>query len=165
MIRRALTSLLAEDATLSAVCVGAGSEAFVRALVDIRPSLAGRVHATARLSPADVSLHLTACDLLLQPYPDGVTTRRTSVMAGLANARPILTTSGSLTEQIWSATTAAAMVPADNANAFHFAARELLADPGRLAEIASRGDTAYRAHFALDHTIAVLRDRAGAAAA
>ena len=47
--------------------------------------LHSRAWASGRLSRADVAAALRACDLLLQPYPDGVTTRRTSVMAGLAN--------------------------------------------------------------------------------
>lgn len=165
MIRRALTSLLEEDVTLRALCMGAGSERFVRELERRHRSIAGRIFATSRLSPADVALHLAACDLLLQPYPDGVTTRRTSVMAGLANGRPILTTSGALTEAIWAGTSAVALAPADRANAFTLAARELLADPDRRATIAARGDAVYRLHFALEHTIASLRDLRGAAAA
>jgi glycosyltransferase involved in cell wall biosynthesis len=165
LVRRTLTTLLKEDRAASAICVGAGSDLFVRDLARAHPRLAGRIHPTSRLAPADVALHLTACDLLFQPYPDGVTTRRTSVMAGLANGCPILTTSGPLTEPIWSATSAVAMVSAVDANELHLAARELLADPARLAAIAARGDLAYRSHFALEHTIAVLLDRRGAAAA
>ena len=87
MIRRALTSLLEEDVGLRASAWAPG-ERFVRELERRRGSIAGRIFATSRLSPADVALHLAACDLLLQPYPDGVTARRTSVMAGFVNGRP-----------------------------------------------------------------------------
>jgi len=165
MIRRALTSLLEDDVALRAICVGVGSERFVRDLERGHRSIAGRVLATSRLSPSDVAVHLSACDLLLQPYPDGVTTRRTSVMAGLANGRPVLTTSGALTEPIWAGTSAVALAAADRANAFRLAARELVADADRRAALAARGDAVYRSHFALEHTIAMLRDLRGAAAA
>jgi len=165
MIRHALFSLLDKDATVSAVCIGAGSESFVRQLAARRPSLAHRIHASSRLSPADVALHLSACDLLLQPYPDGVTTRRTSVMAGLANGRPILTTSGALTEIVWATTAAVAVAPASDPEAFHRTALELLRDRAHLATLAARGEAVYRSQFALEHTINVLRDRRGAAAA
>ena len=165
LIREALMSLLDDDPTLSAVCIGAGSEEFVRHLASVHPSLGGRIHATSRLPGDDVALHLAACDLLLQPYPDGVTTRRTTVMAGLANGRPVLTTSGALTEPIWNETSAAAIVPAGDPGAFRRTARELLADPTGLAILATRGEAAYLSHFALERTIAVLLEHRGAAAA
>jgi hypothetical protein len=31
--------------------------------------------ATGKLGCYDLSLHLSACDLMIQPYPDGITTR------------------------------------------------------------------------------------------
>ena len=46
----------------------------------------GNLFATGPLTPAQVSAHLAACDLVIQPYPDGITTRRT-MRDGLAGAR------------------------------------------------------------------------------
>ena len=54
-----------------------------------------------RLTGAEAAAALRACDLLVQPYPDGVTTRRTSVMAALTTSVPVLTTDGPLTEPVW----------------------------------------------------------------
>ena len=45
-----------------------------------------------------------ACDLLVQPYPDGISSRRTSAMAGLALGVPVVTTTGHLTEPLWAET-------------------------------------------------------------
>ena len=36
--------------------------------------------------------HVRACDVLAQPYPDGISSRRTSAMAGLALGVPVVTT-------------------------------------------------------------------------
>ena len=59
------------------------------------------MHAAGYLSPAELSAHIAACDLFVQPYPDGITSRRTSAMACLSRARPVVTTTGHLTEPLW----------------------------------------------------------------
>ena len=157
LLRPALESLLLADPRLTAVCAGAGSDAFARALVSSQPALAGRLHGFGRTSADRTSTILAACDLMLQPFPDGVTTRRTSVMASLRNARPVLTTAGHLTELVWKETGAVAMTIADDGCAFVEAARRLLADAGERGALARRGERTYRERFALEHTIAALR--------
>ena len=47
--------------------------------------IASRAWASGRLPATELSAVLKSCDLLIQPYPDGITTRRTSVMAGLCS--------------------------------------------------------------------------------
>ena len=81
--------------------IGSGSEAFRSALVARDRSLADRVSATGTLNAAELSAHIEACDVLLQPYPDGVTSRRTTTMAGLFARVPVVTTQGKLTERFW----------------------------------------------------------------
>ena len=95
LLEATLIPLLTSDPDVSAVCLGSGTDEFVRALVANAPMIRGRIHGAGRVSRSDAALTLNACDLLLQPYPDGVTTRRTSVMAGLINGRAIVTTDGS----------------------------------------------------------------------
>jgi glycosyltransferase involved in cell wall biosynthesis len=157
MLRSALGMLLAAEPELSALCVGAGSDAFVRSLVDAAPALAGRVHATGRGAAPEIAIDLAACDLLLQPYPDGVTTRRTSVMAGLINGRAIVSTTGHLTEPVWTESGAVALAPAEDTRAFVQSSRELLSNHESRAALASRGERTYRERFALPHTIDALR--------
>jgi glycosyltransferase involved in cell wall biosynthesis len=54
--------------------------------------LADRVHWTGFLSPTRVSTYLTAADLMVMPYRDGVSPRRGTLMAVLAHGRPLITT-------------------------------------------------------------------------
>jgi len=159
LLRQALNDLLSSGVQVAASCTGAGSDSFVERMVADRPDLRGRLFATGRVPAREISVHLQACDLLLQPYPDGVTTRRTSVMAGLANGRPVVTTDGALTEDIWRSTGSVALVPPDNAAALVERARELLNDTKARASLAARGSATYAAHFALRHTIDALRER------
>ena len=81
--------------------VGKGSADAREALIACDPGLAGRVHATGSIEADDVSRHLGACDLAVQPCPDGVCTRHSSVATLLAHGVPVVTTDGRFTEALW----------------------------------------------------------------
>src|SRR5205085_11119201 len=113
-----------------------GSSAFRHRLLRRAAGPDDRVRAADGLSAGDVSRHLQACDLLVQPYPDGVSTRRTSFMAALAHGRPTVTTRGPLTETLWGDCGAAVVVPAGDGPALAAAAAGLLADAPARARLA-----------------------------
>ncbi len=134
--------------------VGGGGGPFARTLpADVRD----RVDATGRLPGVEAAAALRACDLLVQPYPDGVTTRRTSVMGALATSVPVLTTAGPLTERVWADTSAVALTPAGDVPAMVEAAARLAGDQPSRAALGARGRDLYDTRFALDVTIARLR--------
>ena len=68
-------------------CSAPAASGFATRLVDRHPSWRSRVHAAGYLSTADLSAHIAACDLFVQPYPDGITSRRTSAMACLSRGQ------------------------------------------------------------------------------
>jgi glycosyltransferase involved in cell wall biosynthesis len=136
---------------------GAGSVEFLADIHQRHPRLAARAWASGRLEPDAVAAVLRACDLLLQPYPDGITTRRTSAMAGLKNGVATVSTSGCLTESIWTTTRAAALAPAGDAGGLADIVAGLLSDPTARAALGSRGAQAYCLHFSVEHTVAALR--------
>ena len=124
------------------------------------PAIADRMHATEGLRGEELSVHLSACDLMIQPYPDGISTRRTSAMAALLHGRAMVTTIGRLTEPLWSESGAVTrcrprMIP--RALVQNVAA--LLDDPReRGAAWAPRARTfLYLDRFDVRHTIARLR--------
>jgi glycosyltransferase involved in cell wall biosynthesis len=157
VLQRTLSQLLATVPDLSILCMGAGSDAFVARMLSRSPRLDGRLHATGRRAHAEIAAHVLACDLLVQPYPDGVTTRRTSVMAGLINARPVVTTSGPLTEPVWERTGAVALAAATSVDDLVSRTISLLVSDVERRDLAARGERAYLAGFALEHTIVQLR--------
>ena len=139
------------------VLIGARSTEFLERFRIGYPGIAARAHATGRLQGAVVSAALAACDLLVQPYPDGITTRRTSMMAGLKNGVPVVSTAGALTEGFWDHTGAVALVrPDDLASAATTVAR-LLSNPEERRELARRGEEMYARYFSMPQTIARLR--------
>jgi glycosyltransferase involved in cell wall biosynthesis len=157
LLRRVLIDVLSSDPRVAALCTGAGSDRFVKNLVSSHPDLGGRLVASGRASADDISVQLQACDVLIQPYPDGVTTRRTSVMAGLANGCAVVTNDGKLTEDIWGRMDCVAMTAAADSAALVQQIRELLTDAAAREALQARAIAAYETYFALPHTIDALR--------
>jgi glycosyltransferase involved in cell wall biosynthesis len=151
-----LPALLA-DARRSALLAGRGSEAFAASLIRSHPALASRVMATGALAAGDVPAYLAACDLLIQPYPDGVSSRRTTVMAGLAAGVPTVANEGPLSEPIWRETGAVCLVPAPTPDAFSDEVSRLLGNRGALKALGEAGARVYAVHFSLERTIETLR--------
>jgi glycosyltransferase involved in cell wall biosynthesis len=156
LLERTLAALVMMS-DCNVLLLGEGSEAFCAVLISADSSLNGRVFATGRLSPADVSRHVAACDLMLQPYPDGVSTRRTSGMVALSHGRPLVTTAGRLTEPVWAEASAAVLAAADDPDALAVATAATLVDPRRREEIGRRAAALYDARFHVRHSVAALR--------
>jgi len=151
-----LEVLLQHDPNVSALLTGRGSAEFANQFVTLRPELTGRAIGVGPLAGASVVAHLKACDLLVQPFQDGISTRRTSAMVGLACGMPIATNLGALSEPVWSGAVAA--VPDPDPAALARLSASLLADPVERAILAARAAALYRDRFALRHTVAYLRE-------
>jgi glycosyltransferase involved in cell wall biosynthesis len=121
------------------------------------PSLACRIGACGDLPPESVAAHLAACDLLVQPYPDGISSRRSSAMAGLALGLPTLTTTGPATESVWQDQRLVALTPADELAQFTAQAGLLLSDARLRDELGARARMGYERNFSLQRTIDTLR--------
>lgn len=141
----------------SLILLGRGSVSFRGELVHRYPGLATKLHATEELSAEDLSRHLGACDLMIQPYPDGISARRTSAMAALAHGRAMLTTRGHLTESLWIESGAVATVPAENAAALVPLACRLLSNSSERERLGRSAAALYRDRFDVRHTINALR--------
>jgi glycosyltransferase involved in cell wall biosynthesis len=114
------------------------------------------VAAAGGLDAASLSCALQACDLLIQPYPDGASTRRTTLMAALAHGVPVVTTVGRLSEAFWSDSPIVTTVPAGDLERLADEAISLARDAGRRAAQAAAGREEYRRRFEISHTVAAL---------
>jgi glycosyltransferase involved in cell wall biosynthesis len=150
-----MSKLLQSDPRRIALLIGRGSAAAARDLLR-EPDMEGRVVAPGALEAQDVAAHLLACDVLVQPYPDGVSTRRTSAMAGLALGVPTATNAGPATEPVWHESNAVELSPSEDGLAA--AAERVLGDPVRAAGLGQRGRALYERQFSLEHTICALRN-------
>lgn len=148
--------LLQKRANVLGMCLGARGDTFVANVLRSHPHLQGRLFAPGFLSRKEVSLHLQACDLIIQPYPDGASSRRTSLMAVLVNGVPTITTLGSLTESIWVESGAVPLVSARDTTAMVALATELLEDRNLRKHLGERGRGFYVQHFSLARSIGIL---------
>jgi glycosyltransferase involved in cell wall biosynthesis len=155
-LRDVIPSVLDADPMTRMVCIGRGSERFTALLRERHPDFGGRIYGTGPLPPGEVAAALRACDVVVQPYPDGVTTRRTSMMAGLANQVAMVTTEGALTETVWRASGGVALAPAADERAISGAVTALLRDPAARSRLAEAGRRTYDTYFALERTIETL---------
>ena len=155
LLRRAIDDLLSSDPQLAMICAGAGSDSFAESILTGQPGFRGRIVGTGRASANEISVRLQGCDLLVQPYPDGVTTRRTSIMAALANARAVVTSDGPLTENVWRETGCVSL--SQSTAGLVSAARGLLADASGRTALQLRAAATYASTFDLRHTIDALQ--------
>jgi glycosyltransferase involved in cell wall biosynthesis len=151
-----VTRILDEAGDRSFLLVGRGGEALRDFIAAERPELATRVIATGGLPAEEVAAHLAACDLLVQPYEDGASTRRGSLMAGLALGRPTVANRGRSTEELWSAERAIHLTDSHAPHALAGGVTKLLADAVLRERLAENARRLHAERFALTHAVAAL---------
>ena len=151
-----IPALLNRAGALRFICIGRGSETFVDRLVTKHSSLSGRVHGTGALDRTAAAAALAAGDIALQPFPDGVTTRRTSVMAPLALGVPTVTSQGFLTEDLWREAPGVALATASDVDSHVAAAVSLLRDEVGRKQLGDRGRRFYADQFSIERTANIL---------
>ena len=161
LLEACLTGVAARHPGLRVACLGRNSETFVAGLETRIPSLRGRVVASSGLAPEAVAAHLRACDLVVQPFAEGVTTRRTSLMASLANGCPTVTTIGPFTEPLWADESGVALAPVGDTAALVDLVVALLKDDAGRSALGRAGHRLYDTRFALRHTVRHLSDQSG----
>lgn len=60
-----------------------------------------RLFVSGTLNVKDTSFYIQACDAFLQPYPEGVNSRYTSLLAVLSHGKPVVSNRGPMSEEIW----------------------------------------------------------------
>ncbi|MGA8567822.1 MAG: glycosyltransferase [Candidatus Binataceae bacterium] len=152
-----LPAIFADHRGFVVLLMGTNSCDFKRLLARRYPELAPRVQATGTLPAEELSRAVSACDLMVQPYPDGASTRRGSLMAALAHGRAIVTNSGIATESLWAKSGALALAPQGEPDMMRSLIVNLLADEAQRACYSAKAVELYAQCFDLRHTIAALR--------
>lgn len=168
MLREALEKVIEMRPDARILLLGRGGPDFAARLRSADPRFADALVALGEQAPEEVSLHLQAADVAIQPYPDGGNTRRTSLMACLANGVPTVTTRGFYMSADLILRGVAHTAPTE---LFRMGERavELYDDPGRTAITAPDHAALRRAmralyeeEYAVEHTVArLLADEGG----
>jgi glycosyltransferase involved in cell wall biosynthesis len=94
---------------------------------------------------------------MIQPYPDGITARNTSALAGLVHRKAVVTTTGRWSEDLWRHSGAVMLAPCNDADSFAHSVFELVDDRDRANAMGCAAIKLYRDVFDLRHTIEALR--------
>jgi hypothetical protein len=156
MLRACLPALLATT-DCHVLLLGRGGDEFRDELIGDHPEVGGRIVAPGEQSSDELSRYVSACDVMLQPYPDGISSRRTSAMVALSHGRPVVTTVGHLSEPFWAGCGAVVLAPASDPAALADATASLIADPLQLRDLSVRARAIYAERFDLVHTTERLR--------
>jgi glycosyltransferase involved in cell wall biosynthesis len=152
-LERELGSLLDHDERVQILLSGVGSVQFSARLLASRSGATARVRALGETTLEAAADSVAAADVLLFPYPDGISSRRTSVMGALALGKPVVTNAGPNTEALWSATGCvrlASLEPGELARA----TSELLGDPAARARLGERAREVYASRFSIAENLA-----------
>jgi glycosyltransferase involved in cell wall biosynthesis len=139
---RAANAAAANSSNVALLHLGAGA-----------PELDGlsgsvRLCRPGRLSDAELASWLSAADLFLAPFVDGVSTRRTSLMAALQHALPIVGTEGSHTDNVLSvARDALRLVPVASAERFVEATVQIVESRDEARNLARAARALYESQF------------------
>jgi glycosyltransferase involved in cell wall biosynthesis len=122
--------------------LGAGAPAFD----GVVPSV--RVLAPGRQSPPALAEFLSTTDIFLAPFIDGVSTRRTTVMAALQHGLAVIGTDGPLTDPaLRESDHALRLVPVGREDLFVDAARKLASRQGEREEVGKAARRLYDERF------------------
>ena len=145
-IAATLAALASDHADVAFVGIGRGSETLASTIRSVVPASTVPYDATGAMPLDRVSLHLQACDALLQPYADGVSGRRTTTVSALEHGLPVATTLGALSEPFWAGSRAIEGVPVAMPEMLHSALMRLL-DQRRNADAREAAVAFYRERF------------------
>lgn len=159
LLASALDVVLART-TAHVLLIGQGSEEFRASYVRDHPSFADRIEATGAIAFERLAACIDRCSVMIQPYPDGVTSRRTSTLTLLARGKPVVTNHGELTEDFWSARQAVALLARPDGHLLGQEAIWLLDDRAGRAALSQRALALYDEMFDCRHAVAALEGAA-----
>ena len=141
------------------VLLGRGSDTFADALEACDPLLGQAIVARGERSAQEISTLIQCCDVFVQPYPDGVSARRTTLMALLEHGSAVVASSGVRTEESWNH--ALRLTPDGDAGAMIDGAVQLLDQPEDRARLSGAAMHTYLQRFHVERAVATLVGGAG----
>ena len=164
LLPRAIERVLDAGRSRTMLLVGLGSVAVRDAVALARPDLVSRIVATGPLDAPEVSAHLAACDILLQPYEEGASANRASLIAALALGCAVVTNSGPETGPLWTTRRSVSFATSDDPAALASAVTRLLDDAALRAALGADARVLHEELFAMSRGITRLRSSAIATA-
>lgn len=136
------------------VLLGRGTAALAQRLEARMPSLARAIVARGEHPGDEIGTLIQCCDVFVQPYPDGVSRRRTTVMALLKLGCAVVASRGVRTEDGWQ--DVVCLTPDRDPASMSEAAVRLLDQPDRRRRLSHDATRAYAEHYSAERAVATL---------
>lgn len=150
------SGLLKKTSEFVLLLLGRGSKSYLDEFIGKYPQFRNRIVAAGNLSQEELSLYLQSCDLMVQPYFGGLSTRNGSLMALLLHSLPVVGNHGYATDKEWFEWNAIALVPEGDTLSMVEKCVELLNLPDERKRLSERGYKLYEEKFSLGATIDAL---------
>ncbi len=160
LLRPVLEQLFATRSDIAVILLGRNGDRFRLDILEKSRLPSERLIAPGSISAEELSIWLTACDLFIQPYVGGVSSRNGSLMACLAHGRPVVANLGKLTEPFWRQSNALALVPEHDIDGICGSVSRLLSDERARRESGRQAELLYHDRFDLSRLVRKLTDRA-----
>lgn len=160
VLRETVPMLLRNHPERRMALLGRGGERLRGELLAANAALDAQVVAPGWMAAEQAAAGIAAADVLIEPYPDGMSSRRGSALAALALGRPVVSNHGAHTEPLWTDAGALELVSASAAElpaALAERCERLLGEPQRRRQMGERARALYREIFDLDRAVATLR--------
>jgi len=157
ILEPAIIETLKQISEVHVVLMGKHSDHVAAELKSQNPELAARMHGLGLLPDSDLASHISACDAMVQPFIDGVSSRRTSIMNVISRGVPVVSNLGHLSEPIWAESQAVALAPSPDPIQIAAVCTRLLRNQQARQQFAERGLKLYRSCFDWPNIIATLR--------
>lgn len=149
----AVGELLRRQENARFVFIGECGARYRDSLLRQYPDLGARVFSSGVGTPEEITNMILACDFLFQPYPGGLTTKRSSTMAALAHGRCVVSNRGPETEALWNECAGVTLADGHTANDLAGAMDRLLGAPAEVIQRNGSTVSFYRANFSSEHAV------------
>lgn len=160
IVEDVIAAIATERPDVRFVLLGRGTEALAQRLEARMPSLSRAIVARGEYPGDEIAALIQCCDVFVQPYPDGASRRRTTLMALLKLGCAVVASRGVRTEDGWQDVVC---LTGDRDPASMSAAAVRLLDQAEARHQLSRNARrAYTEHYSAERAVATLLDEAHA---
>ena len=138
---------------IHALLLGKNGDRYLSEWVKEYPHLQGRVTAPGAQYLDRLSLGISACDVMLQAYIGGISTRNTSLMAILQHGKPVVATRGHVTDPEWSEWGVVELASVGDSQALAEKTIRLLENKSLLETKSMEAKHLYNSFFSIDRLI------------
>lgn len=146
-----IEQLLLEEECIELLLIGNGGQ-YRTQLLEKYPAWETRVTTTGELEIEKIGFEIAQCKAMIQPYGDGINSRRGSAMAALCNHVPVITNRSFHTDEIWNDSNVCFAI-SDDIEATIKGILDFISSQDRCESVAAKGYELYQTYFAIERTI------------